>query len=186
MKNKAFYLILVLVVLFVAGFLVWKPKNNNTAVQSSKSTTGADSTSSSANLDATNNLNSSSSKDLVTTPSGATSTKDNPDQSQAQYSGEGDIQSPDVAVFEVDYDGTAFTSKSTTINKGDIVIFQNNSDQDFWPMSNSSAGKILYPGFDSQKAISAGGKFEFKFLKTGTWGFIDHLNPSITGTIVVK
>lgn len=180
MKNKAFYLIPVLLVVLVAGFLFFRSKNNSSQVASEK-----DSSNPAAQVsDQTSNTDTTTQPDV--TPTGTTSTKDNPDQSQAQYSGEGDIQSPDVAVFEVDFDGTAFTPKTTTIKNGDIVVFKNNSDTAFWPASNNHPTHTLYPEFDPKKAIPAGEKFEFKFIKTGTWGFHDHLSPSITGTIIVK
>ncbi len=116
----------------------------------------------------------------------STPTTNSNNEEQGQFSGEDDITSPDVAVFEVSYDGTSFTPKTITIKQGDIVVFKNNSNKDFWPASNNHPSHTLYPEFDPKKSIAPGGKFEFKFLKTGTWGFHDHKNDDATGTIIVK
>ena len=44
----------------------------------------------------------------------------------------------------------------------------------------------LYPSFDAQKTILDGDSYEFTFDRAGRWGYHDHLNPDIQGTIVVE
>ena len=65
-------------------------------------------------------------------------------------------------------------------------MFKNKSTTDFWPASDPHPTHTGYPGFDSGKAVAANGKFNFQFNKAGTWGYHDHLNPGIKGTIIVK
>jgi len=92
----------------------------------------------------------------------------------------------DVAVFEVTYDGKAFTPSKLTINNGDVVIFKNESSTSFWPASGPHPTHTNYPEFDPKKAIGPGQTWQFKFTQSGTWPYHDHLNPSAFGTITVK
>ncbi len=106
---------------------------------------------------------------------------------QGQLSGE--PTAPDdanVAVVEVMYDGKTFSPSTVTIQKGDIVVFKNNSGKDFWPASDSHPSHTIYPEFDSKAKIASGSKFQFKFTKVGSWGYHDHINSSATGTVIVK
>lgn len=107
-------------------------------------------------------------------------------QSQGHFSGEQDVEGVDVQVFEVAYDGDAYTPSTLSVKNGDIVIFKNNSKSDFWPASNPHPLHTDYPEFDPKKPIAAGKTFEFKFTKVGTWKFHDHLNPTARGTVTVK
>lgn len=107
-------------------------------------------------------------------------------QTQGHFSSEQDIEGVDVQVFEVVYDGDAYTPSIQSVKNGDIVIFKNNSRGDFWPASNPHPLHSDYPEFDPKKPIAAGKTFEFKFTKVGTWKFHDHLNSPARGTITVK
>ncbi len=93
---------------------------------------------------------------------------------------------PDVLVTQVDFDGTSFSPASINIKVGDIVIFKNNSQEDFWPASNPHPIHTDYPEFDAKQAIPPGGKYQFKFTKAGNWGYHDHLNPSLGGVVNVS
>ncbi len=107
-------------------------------------------------------------------------------QSQGHFSTEQDVEGVDVQVFEVAYDGDAYTPNTLSVKNGDIVIFKNNSKGDFWPASNPHPLHTDYPEFDPKKPIAAGKTFEFKFTKVGTWKFHDHLNPTARGAVTVK
>lgn len=93
---------------------------------------------------------------------------------------------PDIAVFEISYDGTNFSPSNLTIKNGDIVIFKNESSASFWPASGPHPQHTNYPEFDPKKPILAGQDWEFQFTKSGTWPFHNHLNDSVTGTITVE
>ena len=92
----------------------------------------------------------------------------------------------DVAVFEIAFNGTAFTPSQLTIKNGDVVVFKNESDKSFWPASAPHPQHTNYPEFDPKKAIPSGQTWQFKFTKTGTWNFHDHLTPTAFGKITVQ
>lgn len=102
-----------------------------------------------------------------------------------QFSDESDVMG-EVVVHEISFNGTAYSPAQITIKNGDIVVFKNNSDKDFWPASAMHPDHLIYPEFDADKGIAPGGTYEFKFTKTGAWGFHDHLTPSAFGRITVE
>ena len=106
-------------------------------------------------------------------------------EAQGTYSTGEEGMAPDVLVIQVSYDGSKFEPASVDLKVGDIVIFKNNSDGDFWPASNDHPTHTLYSEFDAKQPISPGGKFQFKFEKAGSWGFHDHLHPQFRGVINV-
>ncbi len=106
--------------------------------------------------------------------------------SETRFSDESDIEGLDVQVTEIDFNGKSFSPSTVTIKLGDIVIFRNKSQQNFWPASSVHPVHTDYPEFDTKAAIAPGKSFDFKFTKLGTWKFHDHLNPSSTGSIVVS
>lgn len=101
-------------------------------------------------------------------------------------SGEGEPAAPDIQVVEVDFDGAQFTPKSVNIKVNDWVFFKNKSSADVWVASNPHPTHTDYPGFDAKQSIAPGGQFKFQFTKAGSWGYHDHLNPVVGGTVVVK
>jgi len=103
-----------------------------------------------------------------------------------RFSGEDDIMAPDVAVHEISFSGTAFSPANLTIKNGDIVVFKNNSNKNFWPASAPHPQHTDYPEFDAKKEIAPGGLYQFKFTKTGAWGFHDHRTPTAFGRITVQ
>ena len=106
--------------------------------------------------------------------------------SEGQFSGGDTVENVDVQVFEVVYDGEGFSPNSLKVKQGDVVIFNNKSDGPFWPASAPHPAHTDYPEFDAQKKISSGQTFEFKFTKSGTWKYHDHLNSSAFGTVTVQ
>jgi plastocyanin len=81
---------------------------------------------------------------------------------------------------------TGYSPKSVTINSGDTVKFVNDSKGRMWTASNPHPAHTDYPGFDEKSGAVNGGSYEFMFEKVGTWGYHNHLNPSLKGTVVVK
>jgi plastocyanin len=79
-----------------------------------------------------------------------------------------------------------FEPSTLTINAGDTVKFENDSSDDAWPASNVHPTHQLYPGFDAKKPLLAGETYSFTFTKAGSWGYHNHLEPDVQGTIVVK
>ena len=90
-----------------------------------------------------------------------------------------------MQVFDIVYDGVAFSPSSLSVKNGDVVVFKNKSKAMFRPASNPHPTHVDYPEFDAKQPIPAGQSYQFKFAKVGTWKFHDHLNPGVQGTITV-
>lgn len=103
-----------------------------------------------------------------------------------QYSGEDDIMADGIAIEEVTFDGKSFQPQELKVKTGDVVIFRNKSKGNVWPASAPHPSHSAYPEFDAKKSLGPGQVFEFKFNKAGNWKYHDHLNSSVTGTIVVE
>ncbi len=86
----------------------------------------------------------------------------------------------------ITYNGTAFSPASLTVKAGTTVTFVNNSDQPMWVASDPHPTHTDYPGFDELKSVDKGGTYSFKFDKTGSHGYHNHLDSGIRGTIVVQ
>jgi plastocyanin len=80
----------------------------------------------------------------------------------------------------------SFSPSQVQVNQSDQITFKNSDLAPHWPASNIHPSHIIYPEFDPKKAIEPGQSWTFKFDKAGTWRFHDHLNPNITGTVVVQ
>jgi plastocyanin len=86
----------------------------------------------------------------------------------------------------VSMEADGFSPSTLTVESGETVTFENSSDDDKWPASNDHPTHELYPGFDAKNAVLPGESYSFTFERAGSWGYHDHLNPGLTGTIVVK
>ena len=94
----------------------------------------------------------------------------------------------------VSYGAEGFSPDTTTIKKGDTVLFKNESSDDIWPASGPHPAHTAYPTtggcigstFDACAKIPPGGSWSFIFDIAGTWSYHDHLNSGRTGTIIVQ
>lgn len=172
MNTKVIYSILAVLVIVIAGGYVFMQSGNETSPQAEKLPQ-----SESVVPDVNN-------KDTVLDNKSVDSI--NNDKTDAAYSGESDVTNVDVAVFDVSYNGTAFSPSKLEIKNGDIVRFKNDSDKDFWPASSPHPAHTDYPEFDPKKKLAPNSIWEFKFTKSGTWKFHDHLVPSAYGSITVE
>jgi plastocyanin len=97
-----------------------------------------------------------------------------------------DEQAPSFKTYVITYSNSCYSPSNITVKNGDVVKFVNKSTRDMWPASDKHPHHDDYPAFDSNGNVPTGGSYSFKFTKTGTWGFHDHLKPSCGGSIVVK
>lgn len=96
--------------------------------------------------------------------------------------------------FVVTYDGKSFAPASAEIKKGGSVLFLNQGIGSMWPASAMHPTHAAYPTkggcvgstFDACQALPKGASWVFTFDEVGAWKYHDHLNPSATGTIIVK
>jgi len=92
-----------------------------------------------------------------------------------------------VKTVVVQYTGSEFSPKTTTLNIGDTVMFRNvGQGAAVWPAANPHPIHTSVPGFDSGQPIDTGGTYSFTFNTAQTVQYHNHLNPSETGTIIVK
>lgn len=81
---------------------------------------------------------------------------------------------------------SGFEPEVLTISAGDTVVWTNSKDSGAWPASDDHPTHTKLPGFDALKGLSKGQTYQFTFTKAGTWGYHDHLHPTVVGTIIVK
>jgi len=79
----------------------------------------------------------------------------------------------------------SFKPNTLTIKKGDKVTFVNEDNKSYWPASDIHPTHSLYPEFDSKKPVKKGERWSIIFFKAGNWSYHDHINPAITGNIIV-
>jgi plastocyanin len=102
------------------------------------------------------------------------------------FSGENDAIDKSPEVVEVDITSSGFSPSSITVHAGDYVQFVNKDSAPHWPASNPHPTHTDLPGFDAKKALATGGTYRFQFVKVGTWGYHDHMNPATHGQVVVQ
>ena len=92
---------------------------------------------------------------------------------------------PEKADKVVEFNGSIFLPNVATIKKGQSIAFVNKSNQQMWPASNPHPTHDIYPEFDPQEPIDTGKFWSFTFDRVGTWKYHNHLDPGVTGTIIV-
>lgn len=92
----------------------------------------------------------------------------------------------DTEPAEVMITASGFSPAAITIPVGTTVVFRNSDTKPHWAASDPHPVHTGLPGFDAGKAIPKDGTYSYTFTKTGTFTYHDHLNQSLTGTIVVQ
>lgn len=100
-----------------------------------------------------------------------------------------------IGSVEVDLTDQGFSPSTITIKSGQTVHFVNKqslqsspgaaglkSSGQMWVASNPHPTHTDYPGFDQLQSADT---YDFTFIRTGTFGYHNHLNPAIGGTINV-
>lgn len=100
--------------------------------------------------------------------------------------GEDDNGQATEADHEVVYDGSSFSSAEITVEQGDTVVFVNDSDFGMWPASDPHPQHTDLPEFDAGGNVQPGEEYAFTFEEVGQWGYHDHSNSSVTGTVIVE
>lgn len=96
-----------------------------------------------------------------------------------------------ASVIEIKADG--FYPSTLTIEQGETVQFINKDTKPHWPASAVHPTHTEYPEtggcigskFDACAELKRNETFNFTFNKIGEWKYHDHLNPGVTGTVVV-
>jgi len=87
--------------------------------------------------------------------------------------------------YNIVVDRNGFKPQNLNIKKGDSVTFSTALSVPFWPASNPHPSHSDHSEFDPKKAIKNGETWTFKFEKSGSFTFHDHLNPSLRGVVKV-
>src|SRR3989344_5596916 len=80
-------------------------------------------------------------------------------------------------VVTISMTDTGFVPPQGTINSGTGVRFVNDGQTQPWPASAVHPTHEILPEFDSKQGVATGDDYSYTFTKTGTWNFHDHLNP---------
>lgn len=83
----------------------------------------------------------------------------------------------------VTYDGKSFSPINLKVKAGTTVTWKSSSTAPMWVATDPHPAHTEYSGFDAKKSTN---EYSFKFDKTGSWSYHNHLNPSAQGTIVVE
>ena len=103
-------------------------------------------------------------------------------------------QTPFATEQVVTFTDTGYSPNTLIIKNGETVVFKNQSSRTMWPASAMhpthreypTTGGCLGSTFDACKGFLPNETWSFKFEKTGTWKFHDHLNLGDFGTIIVQ
>lgn len=88
------------------------------------------------------------------------------------------------SVTTVSLGSGSFSPATVTVPRGSAVVFQNDDTQPHWVASDPHPIHTNLPGFDLG-LIPAGTRQSFSFSQTGTFGYHDHLNTNVRGTVRV-
>lgn len=87
----------------------------------------------------------------------------------------------------VRYGANGFSPRILNIKVGQVVRFVNETGKPASIASDPHPVHTAYAEFDQWKTNQRGqNEFRFTFEKAGTWTYHDHLNPGMTGTVIVK
>jgi plastocyanin len=123
----------------------------------------------------------------TTTPQTQTNVKGNPgaDYTPPQAPGGGENIGSNIQVYEVDFDGTAYSPNASNLKVGDWIFFKNKSAGDFWPVAGSANTLAAYPNFNPAQAVASGAEYKFQFTKAGSFSFGDSLYPNLVFSVNV-
>lgn len=85
----------------------------------------------------------------------------------------------------VQISSSGFSSKSITIKVGETVTWMNSDSVNHTVYSAGHPTHLIYPPLNLG-TIKPGKKVSLEFPKVGTYQYHDHLNPSLTGAVIVE
>lgn len=95
------------------------------------------------------------------------------------------LTDPHSHVHTVTLSEQGFSPKNIVILKGDTVAFKSLTGKPFWPASNDHPDHTIYPEFDPGRLIMPPATWSFTFDKLGSWGYHNHVNPNMLGSVTV-
>ncbi|MDQ3018525.1 MAG: cupredoxin domain-containing protein [bacterium] len=181
MNTRILYAIIGIIGLLLVGLIIYNQNQGSNEVVSDQASNANVVTNEDLPTN-TSNQNTNTSNVNTNATNQNTNTADT--TTEGRFSDESDLSQG--SVFEVKYNGITYMPANLTIKAGDTVVFKNDSTGSYWPASAPHPAHTDYPEFDAKKSLGAGQNFTFKFLKTGTWAYHDHLRPVTRGSITVQ
>lgn len=202
--NKTIISVIALIVIVVGGYFVFKNPQASTPTQVPAPTgTPAQQSFPSAENNAGQTQPPTSTNPEEQAPAGVSqiqppaATNVKPAPTVKTPSGDSQNQAKETIVY---YTNSGYSPRELTINRGDTVIFKNQSSNSMWTASDIHPSHTLYDGtslsqhcanltattFDECGSAQPGQEWSFIFSKAGTWGYHNHVNPGYTGEIIVK
>ncbi|MEK7518418.1 MAG: hypothetical protein AAB424_02420 [Patescibacteria group bacterium] len=80
---------------------------------------------------------------------------------------------------------SGFSPSAFTVKAGAVVTWTNNSGVDIRVSSDPHPTHTDLPGLDSA-SLGSGDSYSFTFTKVGTWGYHDHFDPTVKGSVTVQ
>lgn len=104
-------------------------------------------------------------------------------EKQGKPEGTGELEKEER---KVEITAAGFSPSTLRIKANTTVTFINRDSAPHWPASGVHPTHQICPGFDALKGLATGETYSFTFTEVKTCPMHDHLNPSITGSIVVE
>jgi plastocyanin len=79
-----------------------------------------------------------------------------------------------------------FEPESVEVEAGTRVVFENVGGEGHWPASDDHPTHEVYSAFDPREPVEPGAEWSFTFDEPGKWEYHDHMNPYLTGEVVVR
>ncbi|MDP2789851.1 MAG: cupredoxin domain-containing protein [bacterium] len=89
------------------------------------------------------------------------------------------------AAIAVSITSSGFSPNTVTVKAGTVVTWTNSSGGDIRVASDPHPTHTDLPGLDSS-TLGNGDSYSFTFTKVGTWGYHDHLDPILKGSVTVQ
>lgn len=96
------------------------------------------------------------------------------------------LESSIQSEVKVQYSATGFSPKNITLKTGGTVLFVNDGDDAMWVGSDPHPMHDALPGFDALRSFGKAENYSFTFIRAGTWGYHNHVNPIHEGTVTVR
>ncbi len=192
-NSIAILLIVVIVIVVAIIFIATRSSNSNT----SNTDAGAGSGSSSGSSGSGGSGNSGAcDADVFECPDGSFVSRDSNNNCEFRACPAGAVER--TQIYDVVVTNNGFSPNKITIPAGSLVAFTNQRSVPVWVASNIHPTHTQYPGssiskcgtneqiFDACSEFNEGDIYSFVFNEAGTWGYHDHLHPSMKGTIIVQ
>jgi plastocyanin len=97
------------------------------------------------------------------------------------------VSSVVVREAQVQITSSGFSPANITVKSGTLVTWINNDTVSHEVGANPYPSHATLPQFDSGKMpVAPGSSYSYTFTKSGTFGYHDHLNPTLHGQVTVQ